>query len=66
MDTEPLAKGGKIRSTAGPRVGKDDGFIPAQKGEYVIRKSAVKALGTRALAQVNKGKLPGKGTVRGR
>jgi hypothetical protein len=51
-------KGGKIKRTAGPSIGKDDGLIPAQKGEYVIRKSAVKKLGTKVLDQVNRGKLP--------
>ena len=59
------ARGGKIRKTAGPRIGKDDGLIPAQKGEYVIRRSAVKKLGTKVLNQVNKGKLP-KAGARGR
>lgn len=52
------ARGGKIKKTAGPRIGKDDGLIPAQRGEYVVRKSAVKKLGTKVLNQVNKGKLP--------
>jgi hypothetical protein len=57
-ETEPMRRGGKIKHTAGPRIGKDDGLIPAQRGEYVIRKSAVKKLGTKALGQVNRGKLP--------
>lgn len=57
------ARGGKIRHTAGPKIGKDDGLIPAQKGEFVIRKSAVKKLGSKVLGQVNRGKLP---THRGR
>lgn len=52
------ARGGKIRRTSGPRIGKDDGLIPAQKGEYVVRKSAVNKLGTKALNTINKGKLP--------
>jgi hypothetical protein len=51
-------KGGMIKRVAGRPIGKDDGLIPAQRGEYVIRKSAVQKLGTRALSQVNKGKLP--------
>jgi hypothetical protein len=54
----PMARGGKIKHTSGPRIGKDDGLIPAQRGEYVVRKSAVKKLGTKVLNQVNKGKLP--------
>jgi hypothetical protein len=52
------ARGGRIKHTAGPRIGKDDGLIPAQRGEYVIKKSAVKKLGSKVLGQVNKGKLP--------
>lgn len=56
--TGGLARGGKIKRTAGPRIGKDDGLIPAQVGEFVVRKSAVKKLGTAALKQVNRGKLP--------
>lgn len=52
------ARGGRIKHTAGPKIGRDDGLIPAQRGEYVIRKSAVKKLGTKALGQVNRGKLP--------
>lgn len=57
-DLPSNARGGKIKRTAGPRIGKDDGLIPAQRGEYVVRKSAVKKLGTKVLNQVNKGKLP--------
>ncbi len=53
-----MARGGRIKATAGPRIGKDDGLIPAQKGEYVVRRSAVKKLGTPALNQINRGKLP--------
>lgn len=52
------AKGGKILRTAGKPVGKDDGLIPAQRGEYVIRKSAVKKLGTQVLDKINQGELP--------
>lgn len=52
------AKGGKITQVAGKPMGKDDGLIAAQKGEYVIRKSAVKKLGTAVLDEVNKGHLP--------
>jgi hypothetical protein len=52
------ARGGMIKHTAGPRVGKDDGLIAAQKGEYVVRKAAVNKLGTKALNQINKGRIP--------
>lgn len=57
-EQESYRRGGKIKHTSGPRVGKDDGLIPAQRGEYVVRKAAVKKLGTKVLNQVNKGKLP--------
>jgi hypothetical protein len=59
-ETGPMARGGKIRRTSGPRIGRDDGLIPAQKGEYVVRKSAVKKLGTGVLNTINKGRLPQK------
>jgi len=52
------ARGGRIKQTMGKRIGKDDGLIPAQRGEYVVRKSAVKKLGTAALNQINRGKIP--------
>ena len=52
------ARGGPIKRVAGKPIGKDDGLIPAQKGEYVVRKSAVNKLGTKALNTINKGKLP--------
>lgn len=60
QQTGGLARGGKIKRTAGPRIGKDDGLIPAQRGEYVIRKSAVSKLGTKALNTINKGRIPQK------
>ena len=52
------SRGGKIKHTAGKPIGRDDGLIPAQRGEFVVRKSAVNKLGTKVLNQVNKGKLP--------
>lgn len=52
------ARGGKITGVSGKPIGKDDGMIPAQRGEYVIRKSAVQKLGTKALDEVNEGHLP--------
>ena len=58
---EVYNRGGKIRSTSGPKIGKDDGLIPAQRGEYVVRKSAVKKLGPKVMGQINKGHLPRKG-----
>lgn len=50
--------GGKIAHVVGRPVGKDDGMIAAQRGEFVVRKSAVKKLGTAALDEINKGRLP--------
>lgn len=50
-----LAKGGKITRTAGPKVGKEDGLIAVQKGEYVVRKDATQKYGPAKMAAVNKG-----------
>ena len=58
--TTGKARGGPIRRVAGKPIGKDDGLIPAQRGEYVVRRSAVKKLGEKALNTINKGKLPGR------
>ncbi|HXC80145.1 MAG TPA: hypothetical protein VNU19_24200 [Candidatus Acidoferrum sp.] len=52
------ASGGQIKRVTGKPVGKDDGMIPAQKGEYVIRKSAVQKLGTGVMDKINEGHLP--------
>ena len=55
---QQFRRGGTITRTKGPPIGKDDGLIPAQKGEYVVRRSAVKKLGKKALDTINRGKLP--------
>jgi hypothetical protein len=47
--------GGKIKRVSGKPVGKDDGVIAAQKGEYVVRKAAAKKYGTKKLGAVNRG-----------
>lgn len=65
-NVEPYKRGGPIKKTYGPRIGKEDGIIAAQKGEYVIKKSAVNKLGKKALDTVNRGKIPSKGMSRGR
>lgn len=69
-DTEDVSggsrKGGPIKKTYGPRIGKEDGIIAAQKGEYVVRKSAVNKLGKKTLDTINRGKIPDKGARRGR
>jgi hypothetical protein len=49
------AKGGKITATAGKKVGKDDGVIPAKKGEYVVKKSSTSKYGDNKMAAVNRG-----------
>jgi len=63
--TAGARKGGPIRKTYGPKIGREDGVIAAQKGEYVVRKSAVKKLGKHTLDQVNKGRIPNKGASGG-
>ncbi len=61
------AKGGQITQTAGPKIGEDDGVVPVQKGEFVIRKSAVQKYGQELLTAVNDGtaKITIDETVRG-
>jgi len=58
----------KIRRTHGPPIGKEDGIIAAQKGEFVIKKSSARKLGDKALNHINKhGSLPnGKAKARKR
>lgn len=53
-----FARGGEITEVAGKPIGKDDGIIAAQRGEFVVKKSAVKKLGVAALNEINKGRLP--------
>jgi hypothetical protein len=57
-----LASGGRITAVAGKPIGKEDGIIAAQKGEWVIKKSAVKKLeqdhGPDAMDAINQGRLP--------
>ena len=52
------SKGGPVKSVAGKPIGKDDGLIAAQKGEYVVRKAAVKKIGMPAMQAINRGNLP--------
>lgn len=52
------AKGGEIKEVAGKPIGNDDGIIAAQRGEFVVKKSAVKKLGSAVLNEINKGRLP--------
>ena len=58
-----LATGGPVTPAHlhGPDpVGPDDGFTALQKGEYVIKKSAVNKYGQGLLDAINQGKLPAK------
>lgn len=57
---------GKIKHVAGKPIGKDDGLIPAQRGEFVVRRSAVKKLGVATLNEINKGHLPSSHRMYGR
>ncbi len=59
------SNGGKITEVAGKPIGKDDGIIAAQRGEFVVKKSAVKKLGSAVLNEINKGRLPSARLYRG-
>ncbi len=58
VDGKEMARGGKITEVAGKPIGKDDGLIAAQRGEFVVKKSAVKKLGMAVMNEINKGRLP--------
>ena len=54
-------KGGMVRSLLGPDPkGPDDGMGYLDKGEYVIKKSAVNKYGRGLLDMINEGKVPAK------
>lgn len=55
LDDMGKAKGGKIAHTAGPKIGKDTGVIPAQRGEFVVKKSSTEKYGEKKMSAVNKG-----------
>lgn len=56
-----FAKGGMVRSLLGPDPkGPDDGLGYLDKGEYVIKKSAVNKYGRGLLDMINEGKMPAK------
>lgn len=46
---------GKVTRTAGPKIGRDDGVIAAQKGEFVVKKSSARKYGSKKMAAVNAG-----------
>lgn len=56
-----FAKGGMVRSLLGPDPeGPDDGLGYLDKGEYVIKRSAVNKYGRGLLDMINEGKVPAK------
>jgi hypothetical protein len=60
-DMAGYAKGGMVRGLLGPNPkGPDDGFAMVQRGEYVIKKSAVNKYGRGLLDMINEGKVPAK------
>lgn len=50
-----LKKGGPIKKVSGKPIGKEDGLIAVQKGEFVIRKSSVAKYGSKKMGAVNRG-----------
>lgn len=58
------ARGGKVKHVTGKPVGRDDGMIPAKRGEYVVKKSSTTKYGPAKMAAVNKGTA--KVTTKGR
>jgi hypothetical protein len=56
-----FAKGGMVNSLLGPDPqGPDDGMGYLDKGEYVVKKSAVNKYGRGLLDMINEGKVPAK------
>jgi hypothetical protein len=61
FESAGYAKGGMVRGLLGPNPkGPDDGFAMVQRGEYVIKKSAVNKYGRGLLDMINEGKVPAK------
>lgn len=55
------AKGGMVNSLIGPNpTGPDDGMAALDRGEYVVKKSAVDKYGKGLLDMINEGKIPAK------
>lgn len=52
---DKASRGGKITRVAGNPVGKEDGLIAVQKGEFVVRRAAVQKHGPKKMAAVNAG-----------
>lgn len=61
FDSASYARGGMVHGLLGPNPkGPDDGAAFLDRGEYVIRKSAVKKYGRGLLDMINEGKVPAK------
>jgi hypothetical protein len=50
-----LAKGGKIKKVIGKPIGKDDGLVPARRGEFMVKKSSANKYGSTKMQAVNQG-----------
>ena len=58
IGSSPYAEGGSVRSLMSPNPpGPDDGYGSLQRGEYVIKKSAVDKYGEGLLGMINNGKV---------
>ena len=49
------AKGGMVRRVGGKPVGREDGIIAVQKGEYVVKRSSAAKYGPAKMSAVNRG-----------
>lgn len=54
-DPRQFSKGGPVTKVTGPPKGEDDGTISAQRGEYVLSKTAVEKYGRKLIDAVNDG-----------
>ena len=58
VGASPYAEGGSVRSLMSPNPpGPDDGYGSLQRGEYVVKKSAVDKYGEGLLGMINNGKV---------
>ena len=58
IGSSPYAEGGSVRSLMSPNPpGPDDGYGSLQRGEYVVKKSAVDKYGEGLLGMINNGKV---------
>jgi hypothetical protein len=54
-DPTGFKKGGAVRKVTGKPIGRDDGLIAAQRGEYVVKRASVQKYGEPKMAAVNAG-----------